>query len=155
MAIYPGTFDPITKGHIDVIASAIELFDAVIIVVADNEYKNPWLSLDDRLATVRLAVADFSKVSVCGWAGLTTDFMRENKINTIIRGIRSADDVTYELQLANMNQQMMPQAQTVFLPTLAKHALISSSIAREIIRMKGDASSFVNQEIIDYIEELQ
>lgn len=142
--IFPGTFDPITLGHSDLIARASQLFDKVIIAVAENPGKNPLLSLEQRINLIKTTIAHIPHVSVYGFSGLLVDFAKSHKAQVIIRSLRSATDFEYELQLARINEQLAPEIQTLFLTPNPEYAYISSSLVREIIRLNGDVSKFVH-----------
>jgi len=141
--IYPGTFDPLTNGHVEIVKRSISLFDGVIVAVAKNAGKKPSLSFSERFELCCHVFAGFPTVLVEGFQGLLVDYAREKKIKTVIRGLRSASDLDYESQLATMNQQMAPEIETLFMLSSAAAARISSSIVREIGLMGGDVSLFV------------
>lgn len=143
IAVYPGTFDPITKGHVDIIQRAEHLFDAIIIAVAVSERKNPLFTLERRVALIEKTFASSAKVSVEVLSGLTVDFAMQHGAQFILRGIRFASDVNYELQLEGMNKQMVSTIETVFLVAKPGLATISSTVVREIIEVGGDVSDFV------------
>ena len=141
--IYPGTFDPITNGHIDLVERAARLFDEVVVAVAHNERKAPLFSLDERAALCREALAHLANVEVCGFAGLTADFARSRGSRCVLRGLRAVADFEYEFQLANMNRAMYPEFESVFLTPAERLSYISSSLVREIASMQGDITPFV------------
>lgn len=142
-AIYPGTFDPITNGHIDIVARAAKLFGKVIVAVAVNSNKSPLLSLLERVALVKAVTADFSNVEVIGFDNLLVDCAREYDAHIILRGLRAVTDFEYEFQLAGMNRRLAPQLETMFLTPAEQYEFISSSMIREIARLGGNVSSFV------------
>ncbi len=142
-AIYPGTFDPITNGHIDIIARAAKLFSKVIVAVAVSSNKAPLLSLLERVALVKAVIPDFSHVEVIGFDNLLVDCAREYGAHVILRGLRAVSDFEYEFQLAGMNRRLAPQLETMFLTPAEQYEFISSSMIREIARLNGDVSSFV------------
>ncbi len=144
LAIYPGTFDPITNGHTDLVARAAPLFDRVIVAVADSSSKGPNFSIDERIALARLALADLPNVEVRGFDCLLATFIEQVGAGVIIRGLRAVSDFEYEFQLASMNRHLIPQAETLFLTPAEEYSFISSSLVREIGRLGGDISGFVH-----------
>ncbi len=148
IAIYPGTFDPITKGHVDLIERSCLLFDKVLVAVANNTRKSTWLSLDQRISLLKETLASFKKVSVLPCEGMVVNFARENKATFIVRGIRTAADYEHEFLLAGMNRQMEPNIETIFLPASDKYAFISATLVREIITFQGDISPFVSENVL-------
>lgn len=144
VAVYPGTFDPITHGHTDLVARAASLFDRVVVAVAESPVKQPGFSLDDRIALARLALADVPNVEVRGFSSLLAHFVQEIGAGVIVRGLRAVSDFEYEFQLASMNRHLIPQAETLFLTPAEQYSFISSSLVREIARLGGDVSSFVH-----------
>ncbi len=142
-AIYPGTFDPITNGHLDIIARASNLYNKVIVAVAVNKGKTPLFSLDERVALVREVTPEFPNVEVIGFDNLLVDCARQLGANVILRGLRAVSDFEYEFQLAGMNRRLAPQLETVFLTPAEQYEFISSSMIREIAQLKGDVSCFV------------
>ncbi len=147
--IYPGTFDPITLGHIDLIKRAARLFDTVIVCVAHSEKKQPMFTIDERIALASDALADVPNVEFCSFSGLTVDLARDKNCYTVLRGVRAVADYEYELQLANMNRAMCPDFETVFLTPGDELSYISSSLLREISSMGGDVSRFVSKNVND------
>ena len=152
-AIYPGTFDPITNGHLDIIARASNLYNKVIVAVAVNRGKTPLFSLDERVALVREVTTEFSNVQVIGFDNLLVDCAKQQGANVILRGLRAVSDFEYEFQLAGMNRRLAPQLETVFLTPAEQYEFISSSMIREIAQLKGDVTCFVpdavNQRLIE------
>jgi pantetheine-phosphate adenylyltransferase len=142
-AIYPGTFDPITNGHLDIIARASKLYDKVIVAVAVNRGKIPLFSLDERVDLVKAVTPEFPSVQVIGFDNLLVDCAREQGANVILRGLRAVSDFEYEFQLAGMNRRLAPQLETVFLTPAEQYEFISSTMIREIAQLKGDVSCFV------------
>lgn len=142
-AIYPGTFDPITNGHLDIIARASNLYNKVIVAVAVNKGKTPLFSLDERVALVKEVTPEFPNVEVIGFDNLLVDCARQQGANVILRGLRAVSDFEYEFQLAGMNRRLAPQLETVFLTPAEQYEFISSSMIREIAQLKGDVSCFV------------
>ncbi len=149
-AMYPGTFDPITLGHEDLVRRAATLFDRVVVAIADNPgSKAPLFSTEERVAMATSALADLPTVEVTGYAGLTVDFARENDLRVIIRGLRAVSDFEYEFQLANMNRHLTEEVETAFLTPTEKYTFISSSLVREVAQLGGDVSSFVSPAVKD------
>jgi len=143
IAIYPGTFDPITNGHLDLIARASKLYHKVIVAVAVNRNKAPLFSLYERVALVKAVTPEFPNVEVIGFDNLLVDCAKEQGANVILRGLRAVSDFEYEFQLAGMNRRLAPQLETMFLTPAEQYEFISSSMIREIAQMNGDVSSFV------------
>ena len=144
LAVYPGTFDPITNGHADLVARAAPLFERIIVAVAESQNKGPGFSLNERIALARLALADLKNVEVRGFDGLLAHFVEEVGAGVIIRGLRAVSDFEYEFQLASMNRHLIPQAETLFLTPAEQYSFISSTLVREIGRLGGDISGFVH-----------
>ncbi len=142
-AIYPGTFDPITNGHIDLIARASRLYHQVIVAVAVNRNKTPLFSLEERVALATEVTSDFSNVLVIGFDNLLVECARQQGANVILRGLRAVSDFEYEFQLAGMNRRLAPELETVFLTPAEQYEFISSSMIREIAQLNGDVSCFV------------
>ncbi|RLA31655.1 MAG: pantetheine-phosphate adenylyltransferase [Gammaproteobacteria bacterium] len=143
-AMYPGTFDPITLGHEDLVRRAGRLFDKVVVAIAANPSKEPMFTLDERVDLARTAMADFKNVEVTGYEGLTVDFAREHNLQVIVRGLRAISDFEYEFQLANMNRHLTDEVETAFLTPTETYTYISSSLVREICTLGGDISEFVS-----------
>jgi pantetheine-phosphate adenylyltransferase len=147
-AIYPGTFDPITKGHSDLIMRASKLFDHVIVAVANNPGKQPLFSLDERVELAQNSLLELSNVEVCGFEGLLIDVAMEMQANILIRGLRAVSDFEHEFQLASMNRKMQPEIETLFLTPAEQFTYISSSLVREIAALGGDVSDFVSPTVL-------
>lgn len=143
-AMYPGTFDPITLGHEDLVRRASRLFDRVVVAIAANPGKEPMFSLDERVALAKSVLGGFDGVEVTGYAGLTVDFAREHDLQVIVRGLRAISDFEYEFQLANMNRHLTDEVETAFLTPTETYTYISSSLVREIASLGGDISEFVS-----------
>jgi pantetheine-phosphate adenylyltransferase len=143
IAIYPGTFDPVTNGHLDLIARASRLYHKVIVAVAVNRSKAPLFSLEERVALAKAVTPEFPNVEVIGFDNLLVDCAREQGANVILRGLRAVSDFEYEFQLAGMNRRLAPQLETMFLTPAEQYEFISSSMIREIAQLNGDVSSFV------------
>jgi pantetheine-phosphate adenylyltransferase len=142
-AIYPGTFDPITNGHLDLIARASRLYHKVIVAVAVNRGKAPLFSLEERVDLVKVVVAEYPNVEVIGFGNLLVDCAKQQGANVILRGLRAVSDFEYEFQLAGMNRRLAPDLETVFLTPAEQYEFISSSMIREIAQLNGDVSCFV------------
>ncbi|MDP2902513.1 MAG: pantetheine-phosphate adenylyltransferase [Methylovulum sp.] len=143
IAIYPGTFDPITNGHLDLISRASRLFHKIIVAVAVNRSKTPLFSLDERVGLAKAVTPEFANVEVIGFDNLLVDCARQQGANVILRGLRAVSDFEYEFQLAGMNRRLAPQLETLFLTPAEQYEFISSSMIREIAQLNGDVSSFV------------
>ena len=142
--IYPGTFDPITNGHIDLIERATAMFDLVIVGVAFNPSKKPLFTLEERVELAQQITAHLPNVEIVGFSGLLVNFAKEHHANILVRGLRAVSDFEYEFQLANMNRRLMPELETVFLTPAEKNSFISSTIVKEVALHKGDVSQFVD-----------
>ena len=143
IAIYPGTFDPLTRGHEDLVRRACKLFDKVIVAVAASERKGPLFSLEDRVAMAKETLADLPQVEVTGFDVLLMDFVRAQGASVILRGLRAVSDFEYEFQMAGMNRNLHPDVETVFLTPGEQYMFVSATIVREIARFGGDISNFV------------
>ncbi len=142
--IYPGTFDPITRGHEDLIRRASMHFDQVVIAIATSQNKAPYFSLSERLELARQALSHYKNVEVKAFSGLLAHFMEQENADLILRGIRAVADFDYEFQMAGMNRTLMPQVETIFMLPNNQHQFISGTFVREIAQMGGDISQFVN-----------
>ena len=142
-AVYPGTFDPITLGHNDLIRRASRLFDRLIVAVADSSAKRPFFNCDERVDMAREVLSDVPNVEVVGFAGLLMKFVQEHRARVVIRGLRAVSDFEYEFQLAGMNRGLYPDVETLFLTPGEQHMFISATIVREISILGGDVSKFV------------
>jgi pantetheine-phosphate adenylyltransferase len=146
-SIYPGTFDPITRGHTDLIQRACRLFDRVIVAVAANPGKQPVFDLEERLAMARMVLTDFPAVEVLPLDGLLVEFARTHQAQVIIRGLRAVSDFEYEFQLAGMNRKLAPEIETLFLTPAEQYTYISSSLVREIASLGGPITEFVDERV--------
>jgi len=147
-AMYPGTFDPITLGHEDLIRRAALLFDKVVVAVADDTSgKAPMFNTEERVALARTVLADIEGVEVTGYSGLTVDFALKQGLRVMIRGLRAVSDFEYEFQFANMNRHLTDEIETAFLTPTEKHTFISSSLVREVASLGGDVSEFVSPKV--------
>ena len=147
--IYPGTFDPITNGHTDLIGRAARLFDEVVVGVANSPSKRPLFDLAERVLLAQQVTAHLPNVKVVGFSGLLVDFAREQQANVLIRGLRAVSDFEYEFQLANMNRQLAPDVESLFLTPSERYSFISSTLVREIAALGGDISKFVHPAVAD------
>jgi pantetheine-phosphate adenylyltransferase len=143
-AVYPGTFDPITNGHEDLIQRASRLFYEVVVGVAHSQAKRPFFSMDERVALATEVLAPYKNVSVLGFSGLLSEFVREQQATVILRGLRAVSDFEYEFQLAGMNRRLAPGVETLFLTPSDKYLFLSATIVREIAVLGGDISAFVH-----------
>ena len=153
MIIYPGTFDPITNGHKDIIERSLKIFDRITIAVAESKQKKTSFPLEVRLKFVKKIFKNEKNITVISFSGLLKDLLIEKKIFNVLRGIRSVADYEFELQLANMNKKLDKKIETVFMIPNENYSSISSSIVREIINLKGDISKFVPNEVIEYLKK--
>jgi pantetheine-phosphate adenylyltransferase len=143
VAVYPGTFDPLTRGHEDLVRRAAGLFPKLVVGVADSRTKGPFFSFDERLTIAREVLSHYPNVEVAGFRGLLRDFVREHQARVIVRGLRAVSDFEYEFQLAGMNRYLLPDVETMFLTPSDQYQFISGSIVREIAMLGGDVSKFV------------
>ncbi|MDA7601137.1 pantetheine-phosphate adenylyltransferase [Gammaproteobacteria bacterium] len=152
-ALYPGTFDPVTLGHIDLIERALHLFDEVTVAIATSESKTPLFTLEERIEHIETIFEGNKRIKVIGFTGLVVDLAKEEESNILIRGLRAVSDFEYELQLANMNRAMSPDLESIFLTPKAKFSFLSSTLVREIASMGGEISSFVDPIIEDALKK--
>lgn len=143
-AVYPGTFDPLTKGHEDLVARAAKLFGEVIVAVAHSPTKRPYFTLEERVGLAREVLAPYGNVKVLGFSGLLSEFLKTHDANVILRGLRAVSDFEYEFQMAGMNRRLNPGVETMFLTPSDKYMFISATIVREIATLGGDVSDFVH-----------
>lgn len=146
--VYPGTFDPLTRGHEDIVRRALKLFDEVIVAVADNVPKQPCFSLAERVELASNVLSDLPGVTVMPFDGLLVSFVRSVGAQMVLRGLRALSDFEYEFQLAGMNRRLDPEMETVFLTPAEQHMFISASMVREIARLHGDVSPFVHPLVV-------
>jgi len=146
-AVYPGTFDPMTRGHEDLVRRAAGLFDHVVLAVADSKTKKPLFTLAERIDMAREALKDVKNVSIEGFSGLLMQFVREKDARVVLRGVRAVSDFDYEFQLAGMNRKMHPEVETVFMTPGEEYMFLSATLVREISVMGGDVSKFVSPAI--------
>jgi pantetheine-phosphate adenylyltransferase len=143
IAIYPGSFDPVTNGHLDILERALKLFDKVIITVALNTTKNPFFTEEERIMLLRQVTKRYKNVEVDSFQGLLVDYVRQRKAIAVVRGLRAMTDFEYELQMALMNRKLDEKMETIFLMPTEKYTYLSSNVVREIARLGGDVSKFV------------
>ncbi|MBF7682879.1 pantetheine-phosphate adenylyltransferase [Acinetobacter sp. B5B] len=147
--IYPGTFDPMTNGHIDLVVRASKMFDEVVIAIAAGHHKKPIFSLDERVELAKQCLNHLSHVEFLTFDGLLVNFVKEQQATAVLRGLRAISDFEYEFQLANMNRTLDPHFETVFLTPSEQYSFISSTMVREIARLHGDVSKFVPQAVVE------
>jgi pantetheine-phosphate adenylyltransferase len=147
IAVYPGTFDPITNGHIDLVARAARVFSKVVVAIAESPHKKPLLSLDERILLSRNELIGVENVEVLGFSNLLVEFAQQIGAGVLIRGLRAVSDFEYEFQLASMNRHLAPNVETLFLTPDEEYSFISSSLVKEIARLDGDVSEFVSDEV--------
>jgi pantetheine-phosphate adenylyltransferase len=152
-AVYPGTFDPLTRGHEDLVRRASLLFDTLIVGIADSSAKRPFFTRDERVAMASEVLGDLKNVKVVGFSGLLIDFVRQHGARVILRGLRAVSDFEYEFQLAGMNRSLYPDLETVFLTPSEQHMFISATLVREIASLGGDVSKFVHPKVRDRLSE--
>jgi pantetheine-phosphate adenylyltransferase len=152
-AMYPGTFDPITHGHQDLVRRAARIFDRIVIAIAANPAKAPLFSLEERVALARTVLGDLPNVSVSGYTGLTVDFAREQGLNVIMRGLRAVSDFEFEFQLATMSRHLNGEVETVFLTPTEQFNFVSSTLIREIASLGGNVSEFVHPAVAEALKQ--
>jgi pantetheine-phosphate adenylyltransferase len=150
--IYPGTFDPITRGHEDLVRRAANLFDEVVVAVADSRGKSPFFPLEERVAMAKDVLSAYDNVRVEGFTGLLMDFLRRQDAKVILRGLRAVSDFEYEFQMAGMNRNLYPDVETLFLTPAEQYQFISATMVREIATLGGDISPFVNPRVAQRIK---
>lgn len=153
VAIYPGTFDPLTLAHVDIIERSAQLFSRIIVAVAASHGKKPLFDLDERIALASAALANIDGVSVLGFSGLLTEFAQQQNAHVVIRGLRTVGDFDYEFQLARMNRALAPSLETLFLTPNERYAFISASLVREIASLQGDVSQFVSPVVMQALQQ--
>jgi pantetheine-phosphate adenylyltransferase len=152
-ALYPGTFDPITNGHTDLVRRAARLFDKVVLAVAANPEKQPMFTLEERMALAREVVADIKGVSVEGFDDLLIDCAQRHNARVILRGLRAVSDFEYEFQMAGMNKRLAPDIETAFLPASERDTFISASLVKEVAKLGGDVAAFVHPRVAAALNE--
>ncbi len=152
-AIYPGSFDPVTNGHLDLVARGAKLFDRLIVGVLQNSAKNPLFSVADRVEMLREGTAAFPNVEVATFEGLLVDFAREQGAHAVLRGIRAISDYEYELQMAHMNRRLNPEVETIFLMPDAQYSYVSSRLVKEVFRLGGSVEGLVPGWVIERLRQ--
>ena len=152
LAIYPGSFDPPTLGHLDIITRAARMFDELVVAVGHNNEKNPFLDPIDRVAALRECVADMSNVKVESFSGLLVDFAKRKNCSILVRGMRAVSDFEYEFRVASANRKLAPDIESVFLTTRDEYSFLASSVVREIATLGGDYSPFVPEPVLQRIK---
>lgn len=153
IALYPGTFDPITNGHIDLVKRAANLFDEVIVSIASSQKKKPRFTLEERIDLAQKVLSDCPNVSVKGFDILLIDFAKQQNASVLIRGLRAISDFEYEFQLASMNRNLAPDIESLFLMPADEYSFISSSLVKEVASLGGDVSDFVHPLVIDALKD--
>ena len=153
--IYPGTFDPITNGHIDLVSRAAKMFDEVVVAIAFGHHKKPLFSLEERVNLAKASLQHLDNVEFIGFDGLLVNLFTEQNATAVLRGLRAVSDFEYEFQLANMNRQLNTHFEAVFLTPSEQYSFISSTLVREIARLHGDVSQFVPKVVSDAFERKQ
>lgn len=154
-AIYPGTFDPLTNGHVDIARRAALLFDTLIIAIAESPSKLPVFSLEQRITLAHIALEELAQpnIQVVGFAGLLAEFVKRYQAQVIVRGLRAVSDFEYEFQMAGMNRHLMPEVETIFLTPATQYSYISSSLVREIARLGGKIDEFVHPKVFAALQK--
>lgn len=152
IAIYPGSFDPITKGHLDVLKTGAEIFDKVIIAVLRNSSKKPFLTVEERVELIKESVVELENVEVDAFDGLTVEYAKSKNARIILRGLRAVSDFEYEMQLSQTNSALAENIKTIFLTTRPKYNFISSSTVKDIVTLGGDISKFVPEPVDEYLK---
>ena len=150
-AIFPGSFDPLTLGHLDIIERGAKLADRLVIGILKNSSKAPMFTLDERIAIMQASISHLSNVEIISFDGLLVDFMKSQHAKTVIRGLRAVSDFEYELQMAQANRDLYPDMETLFLATGVQYSYISSTIVKDVLRHNGDVQHFVPQAALDMI----
>lgn len=153
IAVYPGSFDPVTLGHLDIIERSLELFDQVIVAVMYNRNKNPMFDVDERVALLKESTKHLRNVSIDSHEGLLVDYLKRNNIKIIVKGLRAISDFEAEFQMASVNQRLCKDVETVFIMTRTEYMYLSSSIVKEVASFNGDITNFVNEVVYEAIEE--
>ena len=147
IAVYPGTFDPVTNGHADLVRRAMHVFDKVVVGIASSPQKEPVFSLQERVDLANVVFADNKNIEVCGFSGLLVDFARNQNAVAVLRGLRAVSDFEFEFQLASMNRHLDPTLESIFLTPAEQFSFISSSLVREVVSLGGDVSQFVHPDV--------
>lgn len=152
-AIYPGSFDPVTNGHLDLIARAAKIFDHLVVAILRNSQKNPLFTVEERVAMLSEGIAEFGNVSVSTFDGLLVDYAREQRAHAVVRGIRAISDYEYEFQMALMNRRLSPDVETIFLMPDAKYSFVSSRLVKEVFRLGGSVDGLVPRFVIERMKD--
>ncbi|QSX08735.1 pantetheine-phosphate adenylyltransferase [Alkalibacter rhizosphaerae] len=152
IAVYPGSFDPITKGHLDVIERGARMFDGLVVSILENSTKKPFFSTEERMDMIRKATSHLSNVTVDSFGGLLVNYLKENKYGFVLRGLRALSDFEYEFQMAAMNKRLDPDIEIVFLMTDINYSYINSTMVREVIKFQGNVEEMVPPETMDTIK---
>jgi pantetheine-phosphate adenylyltransferase len=152
-AIYPGSFDPLTNGHLDLIARAAKIFDHLVVAILRNSAKNPLFTVEERVAMLSEGTAEFDNVSVSTFDGLLVDFAREQRAQAVVRGIRAISDYEYEFQMALMNRRLSPDVETIFLMPDAKYSFVSSRLVKEVFRLGGSVDGLVPRFVVERMKD--
>ncbi|MBI3371596.1 MAG: pantetheine-phosphate adenylyltransferase [Betaproteobacteria bacterium] len=152
-AVYPGTFDPFTRGHEDLVRRASRLFGELVLGIAESRAKRPFFSTEERVAMAREVLGDLKNVRIVGFSGLLINFARDNDARVIVRGLRAVSDFEYEFQLAGMNRNLYPEIETVFLTPSEQHMFISATLVREIALLGGDVAKFVHPKVQEMLAQ--
>ena len=152
-AVYPGTFDPLTRGHEDLVRRAVRLFDTLVLAIAESTAKRTFFTLEERVAMAREVLADVKNLQIVGFKGLLTEFVRQQKAVVVLRGLRAVSDFEYEFQLAGMNRNLYPEMETIFLTPSEQHMFISATLVREIATLGGDVSEFVHPSVAKRLKQ--
>ena len=152
-AVYPGSFDPCTNGHLDIIDRSAQLFDKVIVAVLTNSSKTPVFTVSERIELLKTATADYSNVEVCSFSGLLVDFLRKIDVKVVIKGIRAVSDFEYEFQMALTNKALYPELETLFMHSSQEYMFLSSSVVREVAKYGGSLTGLVPEELIPMVEK--
>ena len=152
-AVYPGSFDPCTNGHLDIIDRSAQLFDKVIVAVLTNSSKTPVFTVSERIELLKTATADYSNVEVCSFSGLLVDFLRKIDVKVVIKGISAVSDFEYEFQMALTNKALYPELETLFMHSSQEYMFLSSSVVREVAKYGGSLTGLVPEELIPIVEK--
>ena len=152
-AIYPGSFDPLTNGHLDLIDRAAKIFDHLVVAILRNSSKNPLFTVEERVAMLTEGTAEFENVSVSTFDGLLVDFAREQRAHAVVRGIRAISDYEYEFQMALMNRRLSPEVETIFLMPDAKYSFVSSSLVKNVFQLGGSVDGLVPKFVIERLKD--
>ena len=154
-AIYPGSFDPLTNGHLDLIARAAKIFDHLVVAILRNSSKNPLFTVEERVAMLSEGIAEFDNVSISTFDGLLVEFAQEQRAHAVVRGIRAISDYEYEFQMALMNRRLSPDVETIFLMPDAKYSFVSSRLVKEVFELGGSIDGLVPKFVIDRLKDKQ